>query len=143
MTDETSPVPQDDDETVPLLADRKPLLLILGGMSVIALTLMLVLRAQQRKGSVSQTIGQVPMDGDWKVSMEHLAANFDIRLQGIDRRIDELVNDRVAQAAATAAYSMPAEPLNGDNGTPTVERIPPVVATGPESAPPPPAAVSM
>jgi hypothetical protein len=125
------------DETTPGL-DRKALLLILGGMAIIAVTLAVVQARMKRP--VPTTLSGIPDDADWRVSLEHLAAAFDYRLGGIDSRLDELVNDKVAQRAA--AYSAPPVNLAGTNGE-TVERVPPVVEVGPVSDAPQVATTSM
>jgi len=123
----------DDTDEATGLGDRKWLLLALGGLSIMAITLAVL----QSRMKPRTPLSELPADADWRVSIEHLAANWELRWAGLEVRLEQIVNDRVAMQAA--AISEAPTPL----GEPTVERIPPDIQTGPDNAPPGTAAVSM
>jgi hypothetical protein len=141
MSDETTPDFTEEPLDEPgLVMDRKVLLLALGGM-VVGAVLLGLLRARLAAPRPSASLGQdVVLDEGWQSSLQHLAHNFDMRLQGIDARLEMLAEDKVV--ATAAAFSAP--PVNLDQQNGSVERIPPTMEAGAtEPAPPQPAAVSL
>lgn len=137
MSDDDLDQPERDDAPAPVTVDRKVLLLALGGVAALAVILA-VMRARTAPRTVPLGVDLTGPDADWRSSLEHLAAAFDVRLSGIDARLDQLAGEHVA--ATAAAFSAPAPTLNGD----VPERVPPPVNVGAnEPAPPAPASVSM
>lgn len=135
--DLTRPDDLDTPDTVTTVTvNRKVALIALGGVAALAVILAVMrAKAAQRPSLAADLTGP---DADWRTSLEHLAHAFDMRLSGIDARLDQLAGEHVA--AAAAAYSTPAVNLNGD----VPERVPPVVDVGAnEPAPPQPASVSL
>lgn len=140
-TDRTDMTPDyDDDPDSPRPIDRRVLLVGLGALTGLAILLAFASRfaASRQPG---QTINPGIVDGDWQASLEHLAAAFEVRLQGIEVRLDDLAGMRVA--GQTAAPSMPPNPIvpgASTNGESSMQH-PDVGAM--EPPPPAPAAVSL
>lgn len=122
----------------------RTLLIGLGAITTIAFVLALV-RAR-RQPVVSAGVVDLGDNADWRVSIEHLAGNIQLRFAGIDERLDALSKAKVEHTslgapAAPAAVSMVPEALvpdasqNGDHAVAPVD--------DPHAPPPPgPAAVS-
>jgi len=139
----------DDNDDLEEPAGPNRTVLIVAGVSVIALTLALVLlraaRAQKPPAVTAENPGIV--DGDWRASLEHLAAAFDMRCQGLDTRLEQLAESIVMMNAGNA----PSVPAAVSLPTPTIVehdadlmQPPPQPQVGALEPPPPsPAAVSM
>jgi hypothetical protein len=126
----------DDDE--PSGIDRKLLLVVLAGMTGLAITLALLQTRMKRSPmGIDDVITPAGYEA-WEASLQHLAETWDMRFAAIDNRLNALAGDRVA---AQAAVSSPPVALSQENGS--VERIPPQVAVGPVADVPGPAATSM
>ena len=102
-------------------------------------------RAGKAPASTASSAGIV--EGDWQASLEHLAAAFDLRCQGLDTRLEQLAEALVSANAgnapsAPAAVSLPTVPIQEVD--PDLMQPPPQPQVGAFEPPPPqPAAVSM
>src|SRR5262245_31894093 len=112
--------------------DRKLLLIMLGGLSVLAVTLAVLQARMKRPG-----LHDIPYDAGWQTSVEHLNAGWELRYTMLVERVEELA-ERIGEKRLDVPI------VRADNGeTAIVERVPPVVEVGPDNAPPGPAAVSL
>ena len=138
----------DDDDLELEASGPNRTVLIVAGVSVVALSIALVIlraaRAAKPTG-IAENPGIV--EGDWKASLEHLAAAFDVRCQGLDARIEQLVEALVSANAGNApavpaAVSLPTVPIADVDAD--LMQPPPQPQVGALEPPPPsPAAVSM
>lgn len=122
--------------------DRKTLVIALAAVGLLALTVVIV-RATKRQTNALDGSAQEAMDaGDWRATVQHLAAAMEQRFSGIEQRLDELGGQPApTQPPATAAVSDIVPP----GGAPIIERVPPdpSIVGAVEPPPPAPAAVSM
>lgn len=93
-----------DEQETPAPNPRTALLIGLGGLAAIAVILLAVRMAKPR-GTVSD-ITDVPMDGNWQASVQHLADAVGERMGNLETRVDALASDRV-RAAATSEPPVP------------------------------------
>lgn len=100
------PTPAEQDTPAPV--SRTALLIGLGGLAAIA-AILLAVRMAKPRGTVSD-ITDVPLDGNWQASVQHLADAVGERMANLEARVDGLATDRV-RAAAT---SEPPAPLTVD-----------------------------
>lgn len=132
--------PDEYDDDQPLGVDRRVLLVGLGAFAGLALLLALAARATARR---PVTLRDNPgiVEGDWQASLEHLAQAFELRLQGIEVRLDDLAGMRVVGQVATP--SMPPPPMSpGSTSNGESSMAHPEVGAM-EPPPPGPAAVSV
>lgn len=139
----------DEEEVEPAGPNRT--VLIIAGCSVIALTVALVfLRAARASKQPAPQTNAGIVDGDWKASLEHLAAAFDVRCNGLDTRLEQLAEALVI-ATAPGPMAAPAMPAAVSMPTEQIAEIDPALLTPPpppqvgalEPPPPQSAAVSM
>lgn len=145
MTDDnpTIPIVDDDtpDEPLGLAVDRKIILALVAlGMTALLLGL---LRGRQKRQATAVQDEWTPenpglVDGDWQASLEHLAAAWELRIAGIESRLDDAAAAKVAHAAATSMVPTPLVSPGSDDHV-TI----PIVEGADQGPPPAPAAVSV
>jgi hypothetical protein len=134
--DDTPDIEATDDDAP--ASHTKALLIGLAGLGVIALVLVAV-RATRAPQQPNPVLSDVPLDGDWRTSLQHLADAFQARCDGLEARLDDLVSERV-RAAATSTV---AEPLVERDEPPTPNGVTAGVSEAEPGTPPGPASVSV
>lgn len=142
MTDDNNiPITDDDtpDEPLGLAVDRK-VLIALVGLAGVAFLLALLRGRQKLHPVQDEWTPENPglVDGDWQASLEHLAAAWELRIAGIESRLDDAAAAKVAHAAATSMVPTPLVSPGSDDHV-TI----PIVEGADQGPPPAPAAVSV
>ena len=140
------PEPEEEYEDEPRTLATKSVLFALAGAFI--LTAVLAVYVRTRKPSQTASSAGI-VEGDWKASLEHLAAAFDTRCQGLDTRFEQLAEQVLMMGASPmgapavpAAVSLPVEQMQDID--PDLMQPPPPPQVGALEPPPPgPAAVSM
>lgn len=145
----------DGDSALPV--SRKTLLIGLACFAGFAVVLAIINGRRSQPVQDDMTVSDAIATGDWKVSLEHLAGAFELRLQLMEQAIKDIANDRVAHATIpvpidrTGTYVAPAPPAApaavSEVPPPLVEPEPmpeiPHAAEIDNGPPPAPAAVSV
>lgn len=118
--------------------DRKTLVIALGAVGLLALTIAIVRATRKAANAPIDGTAQAAMDaGDWRATVQHLAAAMEQRFHGVEEQLDE-IRAQMGQPAPSAPPA-PAAVSDVVGAPPIIERVPPDPASVGATEPPPPA----
>lgn len=130
-----------EDDSTP---DRRTLVIALAAVGLLALTVVIV-RATRKAANLPLNAQDAMAAGDWRSSIEHLAAAFNQRCMGIEEQLDD-IRAALGQPTPSSAPPPAATSMPEDDGTAgPILRVPPdpSIIGATEPPPPAPASVSM